>query len=142
MSCGLAKTSLISSCRICSSSSAHARTNGSLVATVSSLRGHRHRQDAVALGVGVRHRLRDRDQVDLQRIDVMVRNAELAGEPFDQRSRASAACAVAISERHFWSAINSSGCVETLRARARERVGVGGRDEPVGDHQLEDVFEA
>ena len=54
MSCGLAKTSLIFRCRIFSSSSAHARTNGSLVATVSSPLASRDRQDAVALGVGDR----------------------------------------------------------------------------------------
>ena len=42
------------------------------------------RQDAVALGVGIRHRLRHRDEVDLQRVDVLIRHTELACQPFDQ----------------------------------------------------------
>ena len=41
-------------------------------------------QNAVALGISVGHRARDRDQIDLQRIDVVIGNAELAGQPFDQ----------------------------------------------------------
>ncbi len=45
---------------------------------------HLHRQDPVALGVGVRHRLRHAGEVDLQRIDVQVRYAELSGEPLDE----------------------------------------------------------
>ena len=41
-------------------------------------------KNAVALGIRVGHRARDRDQIDFQRIDVVIGNAELAGQPFDQ----------------------------------------------------------
>ena len=44
----------------------------------------RDRQNAVALGIGIGHRASDRDQIDFQRIDVVVGNAELACQPFDQ----------------------------------------------------------
>ena len=84
MSTGLAKTSFTSSFRIFSSSSAQLRMNGSAVATVSVAAVHVDRQDPVALGVRVRHRLRHRREVDLQRIDVQIRHAELAGQPLDE----------------------------------------------------------
>ena len=43
------------------------------------------RQDPVAFRVRIGHRCRDGAELDLQRIDVAVRDAQLAGEPFDQR---------------------------------------------------------
>ena len=103
--------------------------------------GHRDRQDPEALGVRVRHRRGDRAQVDLERVDVLVGDAELAGQPLDQPLE---------RQRH----VGGARRAPMLRGdqlkrvlvlpglRARDRVGVGARDEPVGDHQLQDVVEA
>ena len=44
-------------------------------------RGDRHRQDAVALGVGARHRLGHRRKVDLEWIDVVVGQLDLVRQP-------------------------------------------------------------
>ena len=102
---------------------------------------HLDRQNPVALGVGVRHRLRHRREIDLQRVDVQIRNAELAGEPFDEpveRERRMRRCRRLpllgrdVLERVF--APRAAGACELVR--------VGRRHEAIGDHQLEDVLEA
>ena len=104
-----------SSFRICSSSSAHSRTNGSAVATVSVVAVDRDRQDAEALGVGVRHRLRDRrrGRSSADRCAGTARRAcRRATRP---ATRASAAACGGFADFHFCSAMSSSGC-STARA--------------------------
>ena len=47
-------------------------------------RGHFHRQDLEARRVLVRHHRRHRGEIDLQRINVVVGHAGLAGQPFGE----------------------------------------------------------
>ena len=100
-----------------------------------------HRQDPVALGIGVRHRAGHRLQVDLQRVDVPVTHAKLAGQPFDQPF-----------ERHR--RVRRFDRLQLLRgdelqrvlvlprAHAGELVRLRHRNQAVDDHQLEDVLDA
>ena len=140
MSTGFAKTSFTSSFRILSSSSAHERTNGSAVATVSVVRltstGRMRKRSAYAFDIVAG----DRREVDLQRIDVEVRHAELAGEPFDepverqQRMRRGDGLPVLRGDE-------LERMLAAAAARVRQLVRVVRRHETVGHHQLEDVLE-
>ena len=99
-----------------------------------------HRKDPVTLGVGIGHRRRHRAQVDLQRIDVQVRDAELARQPFHQPLQRHQLVGrlerlpLPVGDR-------LERVLESMRARTRKRVGLGGRHQPVGQQQLEDVVQ-
>ena len=103
--------------------------------------GHLDRQDPVPFRVGVGHRLRDGREIDLQRIDVQVRHPELPGEPLDQPverqklPRPGGRVPVLVGD-DLERMLGGPG------PRAGQRVGVGGRDEPVGDEQRQDFLEA
>ena len=84
MSTGLAKTSLTRRCRMVSElvgPAAHerlGRRDDQLAL------GHRDRQDPVALRVRIGYHLGHRGEIDLQRIDVQVRQAQLGRQPLGQ----------------------------------------------------------
>ncbi len=103
-------------------------------------RSHRHREDAIALGVGVGHGLRHRDQVDLQRIDVVIRHLEAAGQPLDQEIERDRLFRIR-QRSPFAVGDELERGLEALRARTAELLGVGGRYQTVRHHQLENVFD-
>ena len=102
---------------------------------------HGDRQDPIALGICVTDHLRDGREVDLQRIDVRVRDFELARQPLSQPlemqdpMRRLSRAELEIGNQH------QGMLVATVARTAEELVGLLGSDQAVGLHQLDDVVE-
>jgi hypothetical protein len=86
-------------------------------------RRHAHRQDAIALRVGGGHQLGDRAEVDLERVDVQVRHADLAGHPFGQHFQMQQLARIA-------------RVLELLLVERHQRMVVAAVDAPVGQQAL------
>jgi hypothetical protein len=100
-----------------------------------------NRQDAIALGIRVRHRRGDGAEIDLQRVDVLVRHAELRGQPLDEVVEAQCPARRPLRANPLLGD-ELERMVEALRARTPDLGGIGLRDQAVGDHELQDVVEA
>ena len=141
MSTGFANTNLTSSLIISSSSSAHARTNGSLVATVSVKR-------STATG-----RMRNRSAYAFDIVAVTAPRSIFSGSMWKYGTLSRPAShSTSVLERQ--QLLRRLGRLPVLRgdqlervlvlprARARELLRIGRRHQAVGHHELQDVVEA
>ncbi len=97
------------------------------------------RQNAVALRVSVGHCRGYRDQIDFQRIDVLIRNVQLAGQPFNERVQRNH-LAWRRQRMPFLVGDQLERSLEALGARASELFRLRRRHQTVGNHQLQDVL--
>ena len=95
----------------------------------------RDRENAKTLRVRVAHRGRYRAKIDLQWIDMKIRDVKLAGEPFDQplERHQLVGCAYRLP---FLIGDRLERVLEAQRARACKLVGVDACNESIGHHQL------
>ena len=101
-------------------------------------RRHLHRQDTETAGVGARHDLGDASEIDLERVDVQVVEAHLAGQPFGQRlqrqqtHRRAAGPPFLVGNDH-----QRVHLVAVQAALRLQRLGHRMLDQAVGDHPVE-----
>ena len=101
-------------------------------------RRHLHRQDAEAAGIGARHDIGDAGEIDLERVDVQVVEADLAGQPFGQRLQRQQAHRRARRDPFLVGDDLQRMILDAVHAPLDpQRLGLVLADEAVGDHPLQ-----
>ena len=101
-----------------------------------------HGQDAEARGIGVGHHLGHRREIDLERIDVQVGQADLAGQPLGERLQVQDAARVArVLPLLLGDEDQRVGVAAAQMPGGEQRIGCGLLGEAVGDQVAQDIFE-